>query len=236
MGFLHRIFALCGSKVFIVICGGKLMKVEVQRNESSTFIHHISITPHLDLAQIYNVFPLIDIAIAIAAERLQIFTDFSIYFCFTMASPPHRSQTSYPPLSNPKKRPPLPLNSQAPPSKRRKHPSISNASTPGTSHPLRQTSFPPEEAAIDDARSVSVESDATGVTGGRSVVTAGTGAKGGRRGRKKKGEASVKSGARGAEGSVGGQGEEEEEDGDADDGLEDDGEEVDKDAEKKNLK
>ncbi|MCJ1269678.1 hypothetical protein MMC22_009570 [Lobaria immixta] len=139
-------------------------------------------------------------------------------------------------MSNPKKRPSLPLTSQAPVSKRRKHPSISNASTPGTSHPLRQTSFPPEEAAIDDARSVSVESDATGVTGGRSIVTAGTGAKGGKRGRKKKGEASVKSGARGAEGSVGGQGEEEEEDdGDGDDGLEDDGEKVDEEAEKKNL-
>lgn len=158
-----------------------------------------------------------------------------------MASPPHRSQPPYPPLNNPKKRPPLPLNPQAPASKRRKHPSISNVSTPGTSHPLRQTSFPPEEAAIDDARSVSVESDATGVTGGRSVVTAGTGAKGRKRGRKKKEEASVKSGARGAAGSVGGQGEEEEEeekeeDGDVDDGLEDDGEKVDKEAEAKNLR
>ncbi|MCJ1467508.1 transcription initiation factor TFIID subunit 11 [Pseudocyphellaria aurata] len=152
-----------------------------------------------------------------------------------MASPPHRPQTSYP-ISNPKKRPSLPLNSQAPASKRRKHPSISTASTPGTSHPLRQTSFPPEEAAIDDARSVSVESDATGVTGGRSIATTGAGGKGGKRGRKKKAEASLKSGARGAEGSVGGQGEEEEEDeGDADEGLEDDGEIVDKEADQKNL-
>lgn len=158
-----------------------------------------------------------------------------------MASPPHRSQIPYPPISNPKKRPPLPIGSQAPASKRRKHPSISNASTPGTSHPLRQTSFPPEEAAIDDTRSISVESDATGVTGGRSIVTAETGAKGGKRGRKKKGEPSVKSGARGADGSLGGQGEgqgeeEEEEDVDVDEGLEDDGEKVDKDAEKKNLR
>lgn len=154
-----------------------------------------------------------------------------------MASPPHRPQPAYPPLNNPKKRPPLPLNSQAPASKRRKHPSISNASTPGTSHPLRQTSFPPEEAAIDDERSVSVESDATGVTGGRSVVTAGTGAKGRKRGRKKKGEVSVKSGARGGAGSVVGQGEEEEEeDGDVDDGLEDDGEKVDEEAEAENLR
>lgn len=153
-----------------------------------------------------------------------------------MASPPHRSQTSYP-TSNPKKRPSLPVNSQAPTSKRRKHPSISTASTPGTSHPLRQTSFPPEEAAIDDARSVSVETDATGVTGGRSIATTGAGAKGGKRGRRKKAEASLKSGARGPDGSVGGQGEEEEEDeGDADDGLEDDGEIVDKEADQKNLR
>lgn len=68
-------------------------------------------------------------------------------------------------------------------------------------------------------------------------MTAETGAKGGKRGRKKKGEPSVKSGARGADGSLGGQGEEEEEDDvDVDDGLEDDGEKVDKDAEKKNLR
>lgn len=72
-------------------------------------------------------------------------------------------------------------------------------------------------------------------------MTAETGAKGGKRGRKKKGELSVKSGNRGADGSLAGQGEgqgeeEEEEDVDVDDGLEDDGEKVDKDAEKKNLR
>ena len=161
-----------------------------------------------------------------------------------MASPPHRPTTTYPSLSNPKKRPALnPVTSQAPSSKRRKHPSVSNASTPGGLHPLRQTSFPPEENLANGARSASVESDATGVTGGQSVVAAGAGVKKGRRGRKKKAEGSaksvksVKSGAKEAEGSVQG-GEEEEEDdveGEGDEGLEDDGEKVDKVAEKKNL-
>lgn len=161
-----------------------------------------------------------------------------------MASPPHRPTTTYSSLSNPKKRPALnTITSQPPNSKRRKHPSISTASTPGASHPLRQTSFPPEEDRANGARSVSVESDATGVTGKQSIVTTGTGARKGRRGRKKKADGSVKSvksvksGVKEVEGSVQG-GEEDEEDdgeGEGDEGLEDDGEKVDKVAEKKNL-
>lgn len=171
-----------------------------------------------------------------------------IFISLTMASPPHRSTTNYSSLPNPRKRPSLPITSQPPNPKRRKHPSISAASTPATSHPLRQTSFPPEENQHSGARSASVESDATGVTGGRSVVTPGTGPKKRRRGRRKKRDGSVrdgsakdgsvkegslKSGVKEGEGSVAGEEEEEEDDGD--EGLEDDGERVDKVAEKKNL-
>lgn len=74
------------------------------------------------------------------------------------------------------------------------------------------------------------------------MVTAGTGTRRKRGpGRKKKGgEESVKSGVKGAvEGSAAGQAQEEEEeedvDGEGDEGLEHDGEKVDKAAEKKNL-
>ena len=169
-----------------------------------------------------------------------------------MASPPNRALATSPayphiPLANPKKRPSLSVTSQ--PSSKRRKPSSVSVSTPGTSHPLRQTSFPPEESAADPgARSPSVESDVTGVTGvtgGRSVVTAGTGVRKGKRRRKRRGEDSVKSGTKAAggdEGSASGPAgedgaEEEEEDAEAegDEGLLDDGEKVDRVAEKKNL-
>lgn len=167
-----------------------------------------------------------------------------------MASPPNRAHATSPvypphiPLPNPKKRSSLSVSSQS--SSKRRKPSAVSVSTPATSHPLRQTSFPPEESVGDpNARSPSVESDVTGVTGGRSVVTAGTGIKKGRRRRRRKGEGSVKSGSKargGEEGSASGQvgddgAEEEEEDGEAegDEALLDDGEKVDRAAEKKNL-
>lgn len=166
-----------------------------------------------------------------------------------MASPPNRAHARSPvypphiPLPNPKKRPSLSVASHSAP-KRRK-PSSVTTSTPATSHPLRQTSFPPEESAGDpNARSPSIESDVTGVTGGRSVITAGIGARKARARKRRKGEGSVRSGARasgGDEASGSGQvedgAEEEEEDGDGDgdEGLVDDGEKVDRAAEKKNL-
>lgn len=156
-----------------------------------------------------------------------------------MASPPHRTSSPYPP-KQPKKRLQFPLNAQ--PNPKRRKPPGSTATTSGASHPLRQTSFPPEESARPDdgQRSPSVESETSILTGGQSVVTAGTGAKRRKRGGKQiqkegVGEGSVVSGF-GPRGATGGlQVEEEEEEEDLDEGLEDDGEKLDKAAEKKKL-
>ena len=165
-----------------------------------------------------------------------------------MASPPYRSPAGSPPnphpasLPNPKKRPSLSISSSQPASKRRKSTFHSAVSTPGGSHPLRQTSFPPEESAIDTGgiRSPSIESDFTGITGGKSTVTAGTAAKG-KRGRKKKVEGSIRSDAKskgGEPASVkdGEEGDEEEEDEEGGpDGMVEEGERVDKAKEKEKL-
>ncbi|KAL9041827.1 MAG: hypothetical protein Q9214_003971, partial [Letrouitia sp. 1 TL-2023] len=139
-----------------------------------------------------------------------------------MASPPYRSPATSPPypahmsLPNPKKRPSLSVSSHLPALKRRKPTNASQVSTPGTSHPLRQTSFPPEESAIE--RSPSIESDVTGVTGSQSALTAGTGKPKAKRGRRRKTEdASIVSGGKATAadgGSVTGQA--------ADEGAEDD--------------
>lgn len=167
-----------------------------------------------------------------------------------MASPPPHRSPPHPPhitLPNPKKRPSLAGNSFGPASKRRKQPSTASNTAPGSSHPLRQTSFPPEESSFDLAaeRSPSVESDVTGVTGAHSVVTTGVGSRKGRGKRKRKGEeGSVRSGGKtigGEEASASGlageeAAEEEDDDGDVDDGGQDEeGRKVDKAAEKKNL-
>lgn len=159
-----------------------------------------------------------------------------------MASPPHRTSSPYlPPPKQPKKRLPFPLNAQTPNPKRRKPPGAS-AITSGASHPLRQTSFPPEESARPDdgQRSPSVESETSILTGVQSVVTAGTGAKRRKRGGKQiqkegVGEGSLVSGFGPRGGTGGPQVEEEEEEEDLDEGLEDDGEKMDKAAEKKKL-
>ncbi|KAL8998913.1 MAG: hypothetical protein Q9169_002132 [Polycauliona sp. 2 TL-2023] len=118
-----------------------------------------------------------------------------------MASPVYRSPATSPPypasasLPNPKKRPSLSVTSHGPAAKRRKPTNASQSSTPATSHPLRQTSFPPDESAIDTGeRSPSVESD---VTGHQSVMTSATGRKPKKRGRKRKtDEVTVVSGGR----------------------------------------
>jgi len=164
-----------------------------------------------------------------------------------MASPPYRSPAGSPPyphpasLPNPKKRPSLSLTSNQPSSKRRKSAFPSTVSTPSGSHPLRQTSFPPEESALDagGARSPSIESDITGLTGGQSVVTAGTGAKG-KRGRRKKTEGSVISTAKskdreGASVKEGEEEDEEDEDEGASGGMIDEGERIDKAKERERL-
>ena len=165
-----------------------------------------------------------------------------------MASPPYRSPAASPPypphatIPNPKKRPSLTGHSQLNPSKRRKPSSFSTSAT--SAHPLRQTSFPPEESITGHgARSPSVDSDFTGITGRQSVGTSATAPKK-PRGRKKKGQESVKSGTpkgradgRSATGQAGDDGgeDEEEDEGDAGAGMVDAGGKVDKAAEKKKM-
>ncbi|KAI4153911.1 MAG: hypothetical protein LQ340_002009, partial [Diploschistes diacapsis] len=92
-----------------------------------------------------------------------------------MASPPRHSPATSPPypahlaLPNPRKRP-LTLSTNPPHlSKKRKTPSFSANSF---SHPLRQTSFPPEEIR-EGERSPSVDSIITAGTGARSVSALG---------------------------------------------------------------
>lgn len=126
--------------------------------------------------------------------------------------------------------------------KRQKRTSIHSTTSALSAHPLRQTSFPPDELAIDNGfRSPSVDSDFTAVTGGKSVVTATGKAKRGRgKGKKKLAEGSVKSAGRektvdGGRGATAEAADEEDDDDDGADGMIDDGEAVDKLAEKKKL-
>jgi len=75
----------------------------------------------------------------------------------------------------------------APALKRRKASAISNASGPGSAHPLRQTSFPPDDAgALFGARSPSVDVDAMSLVSGSQVSAAAPVKK--KRGRKSKAE------------------------------------------------
>ncbi|KAI4141006.1 MAG: hypothetical protein LQ341_003637 [Variospora aurantia] len=155
-----------------------------------------------------------------------------------MASSSYRSPATSPQypssasLPNPKKRPSLSVTSHPPNAKRRKPTNASQVSTPGTSHPLRQTSFPPEESALDfGERSPSVESDVTGVTGvtgHQSIRTSGTQQRKPRKkGRKMKTEEiSVVSGgkavaadAASAAGQVAEDGEDDDDDGDENEGV-----------------
>ena len=169
-----------------------------------------------------------------------------------MTSPPRHPGAGSPPYPNPltlpqsKKRTSsgLSITSNMPSVKRRKSTLHSIASTPGGSHPLRQTSFPPEESAFDPSivRSPSVDSDTTAATGARSIATTATVIKG-KRGRKRKAEGSIISGKNTVRPSVegtsakggGDDAEEEEDDEDGEVGLINQGEVVDKDTEKENL-
>ena len=163
-----------------------------------------------------------------------------------MASPPYRSPAASPPnpahttIPNPRKRPQLVMPNHPNPLKRRKVSSFSTSAS--SAHPLRQTSFPPEESAVpNDARSPSVDSDYTAITGRQSV---GTSAIGGRKGKGKRKKIEEKDGTakRTTDGrsATGGLEEDEEEgdgdvDGDGDDGVVEDGTKVDRAAEKKKL-
>ncbi|KAF6218858.1 hypothetical protein HO133_005401 [Letharia lupina] len=117
-----------------------------------------------------------------------------------MASPPYRSPATSPPypphtsLPNPKKRPSVNVPPYAPSLKRQKRSSIHSAAS--SAHPLRQTSFPPEESAIlTGERSPSVDSEITNMTGKGSIAMTG-GRRRKSKGKGKKAAVSVKSGAK----------------------------------------
>ena len=128
--------------------------------------------------------------------------------------------------------------------KRRKVSSFSTSTT-GSAHPLRQTSFPPEESSLaNEERSPSVESDYTAVTGKQSVAASGISGKQAKgKGKRKRGEGSVRSGTvkgQADERSATGRQEEDEEeevDGEdeGEDGVVEDGAKVDKAQEKRKL-
>lgn len=125
--------------------------------------------------------------------------------------------------------------------KRQKRTSVHSSTSAVSAHPLRQTSFPPEESAfVTGARSPSIDSDITGVTGSKSVVTNTTGKKVRGRGKKKKVEGSLKSTGREktAETAREGTGEapdEDDEDDEGGEGMVDDEEVVDAEAEIKKM-
>lgn len=131
-----------------------------------------------------------------------------------MSSPPYQSQTSPPAHS-----PPYPANSQLPslntiangppstgrkrtagdggpaPALKRRKASTMSITSVGSAHPLRQTSFPPEEAPFAGPRSPSVgfDNDNLSMVSGSAVSTTGGGGGGGsssrvqkKRGRKSK--------------------------------------------------
>ncbi|KAF4589219.1 Transcription initiation factor TFIID subunit 11 [Ophiocordyceps camponoti-floridani] len=96
-----------------------------------------------------------------------------------MASPPYLaaalglSPPNPSPAQLPNKKRSSPLEVGAPPIKRRKPSTLSQASSVGPSHPLRQTSFPPEATSPYAARSPSVDAASSAVSGS-AVSTHGT--------------------------------------------------------------
>ena len=159
-----------------------------------------------------------------------------------MASPPYRPPAKSPP--NPAYATlPSRTSFKAPSHHLNKRRKQSSFSTVSSNHPLRQTSFPPEESAVtNDQRSPSVESDFTAVTGRHSVLNSTVS---GRkpRGRKKKvphgsarsENAKVAVDAKNEAGGGGGEEEEEEEEVPGEEGMVDSGVKVDSVAEKKKL-
>lgn len=128
-----------------------------------------------------------------------------------MSSPPHQSQTSPPAHS-----PPYPSHTSLPsintlangnsstsrkrsagdggpsPSLKRRKPSTMSIASTGSAHPLRQTSFPPEESPFAGARSPSVgpldNGDNISMVSGSAVSASGGGRVPRKRGRKSKAE------------------------------------------------
>ena len=163
-----------------------------------------------------------------------------------MASPPHRSSAASPPLPShipSKKRPSINTPSHAPNAKRQKRTSINSTPSTLSAHPLRQTSFPPEESTLDTgARSPSIDSDFTAVTGAKSTTAAAPTRRGRGKGKKtKNAEGSVKSGGREKTAESGHREgtfeavEDEDEDDEGADGMVDEAEVVDAEAERKKM-
>ena len=112
-----------------------------------------------------------------------------------MASPPYRSPATSPPnpshtaLPNPRKRPlPSIVTNNTYANKRM----TSSFSATSSSHPLRQTSFPPEEARGGE-RSPSVDTVRTAGTGAPSVSASTVGKKRGRKRKEDRDAASIRS-------------------------------------------
>ncbi|KXX75604.1 Transcription initiation factor TFIID subunit 11 [Madurella mycetomatis] len=103
-------------------------------------------------------------------------------------SPPYPSNAQLPAVNTmPSKKRTAEGGSGAPALKRRKASAISIASAPASAHPLRQTSFPPDDAATPfGARSPSVDVDAVSLVSGSQVSAAAPVKK--KRGRKSKAE------------------------------------------------
>ncbi|KAL8308756.1 hypothetical protein RB593_006865 [Gaeumannomyces tritici] len=115
----------------------------------------------------------------------------------TALSPPHTAQTHISPTTTTtaapapapksKKRPSIADGAgsvqQQPPSLKRRKASIMSIASTGSAHPLRQTSFPPED--VGGPRSPSVDMDAMSIVSGSQVSAAGRPAKK-KRGRKSK--------------------------------------------------
>jgi transcription initiation factor TFIID subunit 11 len=97
---------------------------------------------------------------------------------------------------NPKKRPLASIPGSSTSTSKRRKPSHAVSTTAGFSHPLRQTSFPPDEANRLPFRSPSVESSVAG------SAVVGRGGKGGKRARdaRSTGEGSVRNSATGRDG------------------------------------
>lgn len=106
----------------------------------------------------------------------------------TAVSPPYPSHSQLPPINTmTNKKRTAADGASAPALKRRKASALSVSSATGSAHPLRQTSFPPDEIGTPyDARSPSVDLDAMSLVSGSQVSAAAPPKK--KRGRKSKAE------------------------------------------------
>ena len=105
----------------------------------------------------------------------------------TALSPPYPSHSQLPPINTMTAKKRTADGGGAPALKRRKQSTMSVTSGAGSAHPLRQTSFPPDEVGTPfDARSPSADLDAMSLVSGSQVSAAAPAKK--KRGRKSKAE------------------------------------------------